>query len=140
MLNKLTLTITNDGETQVLATIAADVPEDGHSQVSIVEHCLARAPRMDDAPDGFEVEYAKGRYSVRNSVIFSFKSFDETEGLTNEFSDLLKEDADLDREDVIAAAVFMDLLNETLVDVEDGDRVGDVALVSTLLEEVEDAR
>lgn len=140
MLNKLTLTITNDGETQVLATIAADVPKDGHSQVSIVEHCLAGAPRLRAGAKDIEVEYAKAKYVVKDTAVFEFLAFAETEKMTNEFSDLLKENPDLDRDDVIAAAVFMDLLNETLVDVEDGDRVGDVALVSTLLEEVEDAR
>ena len=140
MLNKLTLTLTNDGEIQVLASIAAEVPKDGHSQVSIVEYCLAKAPSFKDGPKGYTVDYAKAEYVVNDTAIFAFNDYEDTEALTAEFAKLLKSNPDLDREDVISAAVFMDLLSETLIDVEDGEREGQVAIVSTLLEETEDAR
>ena len=139
-LNKVTLTLTNGDNIDTIATIVAEVPEDGHTQVSIVEHCLAKAPSLQVGPKGYTVEYAKDNYTVVDTAIFSFENFEDTDGIHKEFGELLKENPELDREDVLAAAVFLDILGEILCDIDDEQRTGTVALVSTILERVENAR
>ena len=136
MLNKLSLVRGDGGNEEVLATICSEVVKDGHTQVSIIEHCLAGCELVTLPNVNHIVTYAKQEYQVADITIFPFESFSETDVIHKNFSELLENHGqDLDKEDILAAAVFIDLLAEAIVDYEDEIEDGEIRLVSTLLTE-----
>lgn len=139
MLNKLTLIRGTGGDEEVLATICAEVIKGGHTQVSIIEHCLAGCALTTIPNLNQVVTYAKQEYQIADITIFPFESFGETDVIHRNFSELLENHGhNLDKEDILAAAVFIDLLSEAIVDFEDGVEDGEIQLVSTLLTEYHD--
>ena len=137
MLNKLSIVLTHNGEQSVIATIAAEVTED-MNQVSIIEHCLAGCDFAHTENLDAEVTYAKQRYRLNDMAVFPFEEFEDTNVIVHNFGKLLQSDVKLENEDVLSAAIFTDMLSEIIVDVEDGTRHGEVSLVSTTLEPIND--
>lgn len=139
MLNKLTLVRGTGGNEEVLATICAEVIKDKHTQVSIIEHCLAGCELVTLPNVNQVVTYAKCEYQVADITVFPFESFGETDIIHKNFSELLESEGHkLDKGDILAAAVFIDLLSEAIVDFEDEIEEGEITLVSTLLTEYHD--
>ena len=137
MLNKLSIVLDHNGEQSVLATIAAEVTKE-MNQVSIIEHCLAGCDMVHIPDLKTEVTYAKQRYRIIDMALFEFEEYEQTDVIVKNFGELLTSGVKLENDDVLAAAVFTDMLSEVIVDVEDGTRHGEVSVVSTLLEPIND--
>ena len=71
-------------------------------------------------------------------ALFEFEEYEQTDVIVKNFGELLTSGVKLENDDVLAAAVFTDMLSEVIVDVEDGTRHGEVSVVSTLLEPIND--
>ena len=137
MLNKLSIVLDNNGKQEVLATIAAEVTKE-LNQVSIIEHCLAGCDMVHIPDLKTEVTYAKQRYRIIDMALFEFEEDEQTDIIVKNFGELLQGDHKLEKDDVLSASIFMDMLSEIIVDVETKFRDGEVTVVSTLLEPIND--
>ena len=135
MLNVITILTDNEqGITEPRVKMVASVPpEADDTAVSMVEWCLAGAD-CEAGETGAEVSVAKQQYTVEDMMVFKFHSYSETNVLVENFTEFLIENKDVDPDEVVNAAKFMDMLSELIVDAEDEGRC--VRLVSTLLEPV----